>query len=130
MMPEGYPLTFERWLPGALLERYGPGDTAGSTVNYSASPNSPMDRPGREVMITADYLDVWVTLSHESRIELLTIALDPSDCEPSQALVDDLRSVAGLSLDSSHARPTLEGSEPRLSLDFMRWVHSVADPGH
>jgi hypothetical protein len=81
-------------------------------------------------MITADYLDVWVTLSHESRIELLAIALDPSDCEPSPALVDDLRSVAGLGLDSSHARATLEGSEPRLSPDFMRWVHSVADPGH
>ena len=81
-------------------------------------------------MITADYLDVWVTLSHESRIELLSMALDSAEGQPSIALIDDLRSVAGLSLDSLHARPTLEGSEPRLSLDFMRWVHSVADPGH
>lgn len=81
-------------------------------------------------MITADYLDVWVTLSHESRIELLSMALDTAEGQPSIALIDDLLSVAVLSLDFSYARPTLEGSEPRLSLDFMRWIHSVADPGH
>ena len=81
-------------------------------------------------MITADYLDVWVTLTHASRIELLSMALGTAESQPSSALIDDLRSVAGLSLDASHARPTLEGGEPRLSPDFMRWVHSVADPGH